>query len=101
MPTIAVELHGDRVAGDTDRRRPKAEARYAAKGPSWEMAFSIQCVVETPDYAAEWRRGRGNLVEVPEVDEGRFFGFREAEDRMHGWQDAFLGRLRELLRGGV
>jgi predicted NUDIX family NTP pyrophosphohydrolase len=48
----------------------------------------------------EWPRGSGTWIDIPEVDDGRFFDLEEARGKMHGCQDEFLDRLVDQL-GGV
>jgi len=51
---------------------------------------SNTCPVQWPPHSGIW-------IDVPEVDEGRFFAIDEIRERMHGCQSEFLDRLEELL----
>lgn len=53
---------------------------------------SNTCPVQWPPHSGAW-------IDIPEVDEGRFFPIDEIRHRMHGCQSEFLERLERELAG--
>jgi predicted NUDIX family NTP pyrophosphohydrolase len=46
----------------------------------------------------EWPPHSGRLMEIPEVDQGRWFGMMEARESIRGDQELLLDRLQAALR---
>jgi predicted NUDIX family NTP pyrophosphohydrolase len=53
--------------------------------------------IESNRFDLEWPRGSGQFVEIPEVDEGRFFSVAEARVKINDTQEAFVDRLLATL----
>ena len=47
----------------------------------------------------QWPPGSGTWIEIPEVDDGRFFPLETARQKMHAGQELLLVRLLELVGG--
>jgi predicted NUDIX family NTP pyrophosphohydrolase len=47
----------------------------------------------------EWPPKSGRMIEIPEVDRGRWFGMMEARESMRKDQELLLDRLQAVLRG--
>jgi predicted NUDIX family NTP pyrophosphohydrolase len=46
----------------------------------------------------EWPPNSGRSIEIPEVDQGRWFGMGEAREYIRKDQELLLDRLREALK---
>lgn len=54
--------------------------------------------IRSNSFSMEWPPKSGKMQEFPEVDRAEWFGFTAAREKIHPMQEAFLGRLEELVR---
>jgi predicted NUDIX family NTP pyrophosphohydrolase len=81
--------------GTVTTHRGKVIRAYAGE---WTLPGDPPPVISNT-CAVEWPRGSGTWIDIPEVDDGRFFGLEEAHRRMHGCQNELLERLADRLNG--
>lgn len=54
--------------------------------------------VQSNTCPVQWPPRSGTWIDIPEVDEGRFFPLEEARSKMHGCQGELLDRLGDRIR---
>ena len=86
---ISDEMH---PLGNVVQRSGKTIHAWAFEG-DWPDGVPI----ESNRFDLEWPRGSGQFVEIPEVDEGRFFSLAEARVKINDTQEAFVDRLLATL----
>ena len=95
---------------DAAKREFTEETSFAAQGPFLEpgdlkqpsgkvvsaWAFESECDPEklkSNTFTMEWPPRSGRQIEVPEVDQGRWFSIKDARERLLTGQRTFLDRL--------
>ena len=98
---------------DAAKREFTEETGLVAQGPFFELgdlkqpsgkvvrawAFEGDCDPEklkSNTFTMEWPPRSGRQIEVPEVDQGRWFSMEDARERLLSAQGAFLDRLLEV-----
>ena len=84
-----------RPLGTVVQRGGKTVHAWAFEG-DWPEGVPI----ESNGFDLEWPSGSGRFIEIPEVDEGRFFPLAEARVKINDAQEAFVDRLLAALAGG-
>jgi predicted NUDIX family NTP pyrophosphohydrolase len=99
---------------DAAKREFTEETSFAAQGPFLELgdlkqpsgkvvtawAFEGDCDPEKlkgNTFMMEWPNRSGRQIEVPEVDQGRWFSIKDARERLLTGQRTFLDRLLEAM----
>ena len=80
--------------GEITQRGGKRVVAWAAAG-DWPEGVPMH----SNTIPLEWPPRSGRSIEIPEVDQGRFFGITEARRKLKASQEPFLDRLLAALAG--
>lgn len=93
-----MEETGFEVAGDFIELTPVRLAS-GKKVYAWALEQDVDpTLLQSNTCLVEWPTGSGVKIEIPEVDRGEWFSFREASQRINPGQLPLLNELEALLR---
>ncbi len=108
------EYHKGEAPVDAAKREFTEETGFTANGPLIELgsieqksgkivtAWAVEGDCDPADLVSntcslEWPPRSGRYLDIPEVDEGRWFGMTEARETIRKEQEPLLKRLRDAL----